>query len=323
LNQPRTNQNRHIINNPLSRINLLEQHFDLKNDLTLNLIKLDFTVEFYRKRIDETFTTGTDRVLSIESNTYNDDLDKDTEFEFIKSLPFIDFFKSSLIDVPVCFSKSKSLRRRTRDTSFSKFLNYTTLHGNKQRTSNFFMRALKMNLLELVKLDKSSDLTWRSIFMFFSSVMTKGSAYKELYIRNPDANDDESLYYRLGDYTSKFDYNTVFFKQLKALEPLFLFYIYKVDKSIFKNSRGRSGKFTFIWKYITPYKRNLLVFHWLAKELRVINKKSLGARLDHLIKQVIFERKTTWIYKIRRFSYNYVYYNCRFTLARSYRTVTR
>ena len=97
--------------------------------------------------------------------------------------------------------------------------------------------------------------------MFFSSVMTKGSAYKELYIRNPDANDDESLYYRLGDYTSKFDYNTVFFKQLKALEPLFLFYIYKVDKSIFKNSRGRSGKFTFIWKYITPYKRNLLVFH--------------------------------------------------------------
>ena len=159
MNQPRTNQNRHIINNPLSRINLLEQHFDLKNDLTLNLIKLDFTVEFYRKRIDETFTTGTDRVLSIESNTYNDDLDKDTEFEFIKSLPFIDFFKSSLIDVPVCFSKSKSLRRRTRDTSFSKFLNYTTLHGNKQRTSNFFMRALKMNLLELVKLDKSSDLT--------------------------------------------------------------------------------------------------------------------------------------------------------------------
>ena len=33
--------------------------------------------------------------------------------------------------------------------------------------------------------------------------------------------------------------------------PMFSFYIYKVDKKIFKNTRGKSGKFTFIWKYIT------------------------------------------------------------------------
>ena len=321
--QLKTPQPQNLIINPLNNISLLEHHFDLKNDLSSNLIKLNFTSRFYRKRIDNTFTTESDKNLSIESNTYNDDLDNDKEFAFIKSLPFIDFFKSSLIDVPVCFSKSKSLRRRTSNTSFSKFLNYITLHGSKQRTSNALMAALKSNLLEIHKVNNGVDLTWRSIYLFFSSVMTKGSTYQELYIQNPDANDDESLYYKLGNYTTKVDYNTVFFKQLKPLEPLFLFYIYKVDKSIFKNSRGRSGKFTFIWKYITSYKRNLLVFHWLAKELRVINKKSLGARLDHLVKQVIFERKTTWIYKIRRFSYNYVYYNCRFTLARSYRTVTR
>lgn len=33
---------------------------------------------------------------------------------------------------------------------------------------------------------------------------------------------------------------------LKDFNLLFSFYIYKVDKNIYKNSRGRSGKFTFV-----------------------------------------------------------------------------
>ena len=33
---------------------------------------------------------------------------------------------------------------------------------------------------------------------------------------------------------------------VKKLEPLFLFYVYKVDKNIYKNTRGKSGKYTFI-----------------------------------------------------------------------------
>jgi hypothetical protein len=34
--------------------------------------------------------------------------------------------------------------------------------------------------------------------------------------------------------------------KLYSLKPLFHFYIYKVDKQIYKNSRGRSGKYTFL-----------------------------------------------------------------------------
>lgn len=60
--------------------------------------------------------------------------------------------------------------------------------------------------------------------------------------------------------------NEVGFKQLwltslKKFRYLFSFYVYKVDKSIYKNSRGKSGKFTFVWKYVAPYKRSLLVSH--------------------------------------------------------------
>jgi hypothetical protein len=34
--------------------------------------------------------------------------------------------------------------------------------------------------------------------------------------------------------------------KLISLKPIFHYYIYKVDKQIYKNSRGRSGKYTFL-----------------------------------------------------------------------------
>ena len=43
-----------------------------------------------------------------------------------------------------------------------------------------------------------------------------------------------------------FDIRDFFFKNLQKLTPIFVFYIYKVDKKIFKNTRGKSGKYTFI-----------------------------------------------------------------------------
>lgn len=35
-------------------------------------------------------------------------------------------------------------------------------------------------------------------------------------------------------------------KNITDIAPMFAFYIYRVDKKIFKNTRGKSGKFTFI-----------------------------------------------------------------------------
>jgi hypothetical protein len=43
-----------------------------------------------------------------------------------------------------------------------------------------------------------------------------------------------------------FNVNRNLLLNLKKLEPIFLFYVYKVDKNIYKNTRGKSGKYTFI-----------------------------------------------------------------------------
>jgi len=37
-----------------------------------------------------------------------------------------------------------------------------------------------------------------------------------------------------------------FFSNISSLKPVFHFYIYNVNKKIYKNSRGKSGKYTFL-----------------------------------------------------------------------------
>lgn len=242
-------------------------------------------------------------------------------FDFIKNIPFIDFFKLNSIDVPSCFKKTKSLKRKQDITNLLKLTNYVMTKGLKSRALQGLVVALTKNIN--LSLKDEVSLTWRNLYLFFSSNISLKRKYLKLFMSNPDSNDDESLYHGINTFVNENSFEKSFFKKLNNFKPIFLFYIYKVDKSIFKNSRGRSGKFTFIWKYITPYKRLLIVYHWLNKELKTINKKNFQQRLDFLLNQILFQPKSTWIYRIRKFSYNYVYYNCRNSLARTYRTTTR
>jgi hypothetical protein len=135
-------------------------------------------------------------------------------------------------------------------------------------------------------------------------------------------------YGHLFDTNSKFildkwNFYKWLFKNIYQILPMFSFYIYKVDKKIFKNTRGKSGKHTFIWKYVSPYKRMFLVMHWLLNVLRVKPGKTLNNRLEILLKTLINEPRSTWAFKVRKFSHNYVYRNSRQTLAETYRTTTK
>ena len=105
---------------------------------------------------------------------------------------------------------------------------------------------------------------------------------------------------------------------LYKIQPIFLLYIYRVNKGIYKSTRGKLGKYTFILKYIPSYKRSPLVMTWLIKELKISLSKKIRLRLYELINSLIKSPHKTWIWRMKYFSYNYVYYNCRKTLANSY-----
>jgi glycosyltransferase involved in cell wall biosynthesis len=62
---------------------------------------------------------------------------------------------------------------------------------------------------------------------------------------------------------------------------------------------------------------------WLSKEIKLKTGKTLHNRFQTLFNDILFNPHSTWVYKVKRFSYNYVYRNCRSTLAENYRTSTK
>ena len=63
--------------------------------------------------------------------------------------------------------------------------------------------------------------------------------------------------------------------------------------------------------------------YWLSKELKLKNSKTLGNRLNLLFNDILMNMHQTWIFKVKKFSYNYVYRNARFSLAETYKTTTK
>jgi len=115
--------------------------------------------------------------------------------------------------------------------------------------------------------------------------------------------------------------NPTFFKNIQSFKPLFHFYVYKVDKQIYKNSRGKSGKYTFLWKYITPYKRFNFVASKLSKEIKFDGSASAQRKVNNIISKYVHSKNLTFTSKSIRFSNNYVFFNSRNTLLQNYRTV--
>ena len=304
-----------------NNVSIVNHHFDLNSPKNLNYVNLRLTEQFYNERVNNSLMFKGGNYLSYDQDLYNFEIENNYLFSFIRNIPFTDFFKTHQIDVPRCFIKTKSLKRQQDITNIIKFSTYIMIKGFKLKVINKLIKSFSSNL-NLIN-SNNVDFFWKNLYVYFNLNQCKLVRYTKFYIHQPDKNFDESSFHNLTDFAPNYTFNKTFFNKLKIYEPLFLFYIYKVDKSIFKNSRGKSGKFTFIWKYITPYKRSLIIYHWLNKELKTVNKRTLQERLNFLVNQVIINPKTTWIYRIRKFSYNYVYYNCKNTLARTYRTTTR
>ena len=90
------------------------------------------------------------------------------------------------------------------------------------------------------------------------------SYFTNKYTQFPDNINFINVYNYNYNYIGKehanfMDMRNVVLTNINKIDPIFSFYVYKVDKAIYKNSRGRSGKYTFIWKYLPPYKRRQLV----------------------------------------------------------------
>jgi hypothetical protein len=200
-------------------------------------------------------------------------------------------------------------------------------HGLKLKTQINFLTGLQTFFWKIINpLEFQSNFSWKIIFLTLENLThSVNSSYKNLITpyKNQIISYNHYMHNQSKNITSTSSLFTYIYKKLLTLTSIFSFYIYKVDKKIFKNTRGKSGKFTFLWKFITPYKRLSWVMYWLAREIKLKSGSKWSMRFESLFTDLINSPHKTWVFRVKRFSYNYVYRNCRLTLAETYRTSTK
>jgi len=112
-------------------------------------------------------------------------------------------------------------------------------------------------------------------------------------------------------------------QNLSQLSPMFLYFVYNVDKNVRKFSRGKSGKYVFIWKYVAPYKRKHLMFKWFLKEIKFDESKKLHMRLNNMFNLLFFDLKNTHAAKAKNFTYSFIFKNFRKTFMMSLKTTIK
>ena len=119
-----------------------------------------------------------------------------------------------------------------------------------------------MDELNQFNFNNRGFITWRTLHMLLTTTSSnKQILSKNLKLQSLELDEFNYIKYTNLVKSSDFAINSILNQNFKKFNYLFSFYIYKVDKQIYKNSRGRSGKYTFVWKYVAPYKRHFLILH--------------------------------------------------------------
>jgi len=305
----------------------IERHYEIESNKNYWLQQIEVDEEFYEDRLKHCLLIKeTNEFKNILLDHYGEHESID-EFEYLKERNFTMFFRENLIDIPRCFRKTKSVRRPINQIDLLKLNNYLMRDGKRIKVFKYLLSTV-WSILDSLKNQSNyiykTDLNWSTIFITFNYLLYNKSKHKSFTPINEETTTYGHTIWPTGKFIEdNWNINTIFFKNMYQMLPIFSFYIYKVDKKIFKNTRGKSGKFTFIWKYVAPYKRLFLVMHSLLKELRIKSGRTLMDRLDITFKTLIFNPDKTWIWRARKFSHNYVYRNSRKTLAETYRTSTK
>ncbi len=312
----------HTLNNFYFLLNNLFSNNKINSAFVANLSNLNFNKNLILKDFKN--------FLPTEFNYQENDDTFLTNYFYIRNSSFIKFFINNMIDVPICFKKSHSLRTKNFELPILKFSNFLMKQGKKEKIIRLVFAAFRLFFRNIkTNKNKSNEIifSWFNIYVFISNVINingknekKFSNIKFEEILNLNyssilASNDKTI------NTSFFIKNYLFFL-LAKVSPIFSYFIYSVDKNIRKYSRGKSGKYVFIWKFIAPYKRTNLAIRWIIKDIKFNQSKNFNDRLIKTFENLFISPDKSFSWKSKVFSHNYVFKNFRKSLMSSLRTTS-
>lgn len=250
------------------------------------------------------------------------------EFLYLRKSSFVNFFVNNMVDVPVCFKKSKSLHNRGFELPVLKFSNFLMRAGKREKIVRTLFQAVRALLLSL-RSDKlvlrKGTCSWLDLYRLTACALrfrcgsdaTDKAIALRAFLRSGYGTSFNS-YSRF--YSDNFFLKNYLLSRLSGVSPVFSYFIYSVDKNVRKFSRGKSGKYTFVWKYVAPYKRQILAMRWVAKDVKFYQSKSVSDRLIKVLSGLTDSPEKSFAWKSKIFAHNYVFRNFRKSLMSTLRT---
>lgn len=285
-----------------------------------NVMSFDFI-----NNLDFTFFEPT-AVLAPYSEKFYEEPEILSGYINMRKSTFISFFVENLIDIPVCFKKSKSLKNKNFEFFFLKFTNLFMREGKKEKAYrsillSFFLFFDEINHQLQIKnafLDWYRYLFSLSLAGFYDQKTINDYPREEFLMIFQHFYKDQKK-----DINFEADVKSLIGKNLSQISPMFLYFVYNVDKNVRKFSRGKSGKYVFVWKYVAPYKRKFLMFKWLLKEIKFDDSRTLDTRLSNFFNTLFFNIKDTHAWKAKNFTYSFIFKNFRKTFMLSLKTTLK
>lgn len=104
---------------------------------------------------------------------------------------------------------------------------------------------------------------------------------------------------------------------------IFSYFVYSVDKNVRKFSRGKSGKYTFVWKYIAPYKRIFLSMRLFVKSLKFKNEKKFYKNFLNSLFFLDNNFYRSFLWKFKNYTHNFVFKNFKKSSMLSLKTINK
>ena len=262
----------------------------------------------------------------LATDEFENELEERTDFlpnlSAIRQGSIANFFTSNMIDIPRCLKKSYSIYKPIFELPHLKFLNILMRHGKKEQIFSTVFKAFVFG--RLTNGNRRTGLNWVSLLPVLTTTsLTTDSVYQTFYFMKLTLN---SLGKTIdSDYLihpQDVQLSTFFTSNLEKYKSIFMFKVQKVDKRTRKNSRGKSGKYLILWKYVPVYRRIYTVLRWLIQDISFQKSYKFQTRFSRAIDLILNDPKRSIMYKCRNFNHNFVFKNFKKTLLKNLKTVS-
>lgn len=298
---------KYAFNNPHSDANLVTYKTETNKWLALTNYNKQYRVDEFEDEFEERTTFLPSLVTLRQSSIAN-------------------FFTTNMIDIPRCLKKSYSLYKPIFQLPHLKFLNILMRHGRKEQILASVFKIFVLNRLNKVNGVNNSmnSITWITLLPILSNVsLSSDNLYRTFYYDKLKIEVlDKTIESNYLIHPQNLELSTFLNTNLEKYKPIFMFKVQKVDKKTRKNSRGKSGKYLILWKYVPVYRRIYAVLRWLIQDISFQKSYKFQTRFLRAVDTILNTPDKSVMYKCRNFNHNYVFKNFKKTLLKNLKTVS-